>query len=733
MTAPDRDDVVEAAWQELVADAPEPAEFEALPWAIVAADPGVARGRRALVVATLALAGLLVGAAAIGLLVGDDTTDAPARPPVASTPADDPMASTVEEPDEAGLRQPPAPYLPTWVPEGFELVAVRWFEEPAEAVPPEPVDAHAVVLGDSEVLSDASVRLTARRFGSGADLERARWIEDALMVLAAGPSTGLAVDDVVFAYNAFPGPDGGVEGGQFHGVLDDVLLTGFVTGEVSSSEVARLLATVSISAPGVTIDLDPSAAGLVLLGSGPPPPGPDEHYWLDYSDGVQTFSAVVQAGAADTTITAGTDSRIGELVETDTGRGFVEAQPEVGGALGSRRVFWWVPDAAIQVWFGDILTDEQAIRFADSVQLVDSAEWEARTGTVAAEVERPGPLNLPDDPQQLLSDRLAELDRLDGGAAQPALDVAAIAGFVGSARGGSLPVAADVAWVGPVELDRLTSGADFLPEAMWHVLRAFELVEPTDDRVALAEARRQDVRGLCCAGDTVQLVEGLDADEAAVVAAHELTHLYDTAVVDSSFRADEELVSATAAVLEGNATRIMRDYRDANGLAVDLESRPYETPDLPPAVRRYLRFAYLDGERFARAIADAGGEAAIDAALGDDPPLSSEHILHPARYLAGDRPVSVTAPEPPDGVDLAARASLGAFVVALVAENELGWDAAVELAGAWAGDRYVAWSEGDRNCLAARVLFDDEATAAVFAELAGGTAIGASVDVRRCG
>jgi hypothetical protein len=54
---------------------------------------------------------------------------------------------------------------------------------------------------------------------------------------------------------------------------------------------------------------------------------------------------------------------------------------------------------------------------------------------------------------------------------------------------------------------------------------------------------------------------------------------------------------------------------------------------------------YVAGEEFARALEAAGGNAALDQAYRN-PPVSTEQILHPERFFAGDQPDRLELPEP---------------------------------------------------------------------------------------
>ncbi len=392
-----------------------------------------------------------------------------------------------------------------------------------------------------------------------------------------------------------------------------------------------------------------------------------------------------------------------------------------------------VPTALVQVMFGETLTDEEAVEVADSFVEASEAEWIETVAQVPANTRDFGPMNLPEDPQAMFDERLAEQERPAGEIGdRPDVDIADIAMFIRELRGGSIPDDANITWLGPVEADAATSGANFFPSNFEHVYRALRLVGPGDDIAAANEARRQDISGACCSESGITLIEGMNPDEAAVVAAHEFTHLYDTGVLDASFVGGSELLNPALALREGNATRVMMAYRDARALTFDPENRPHLQMDMPIALRRTLQFAYADGQIFAEEVAAAGGEDAIDRAFTVDPPQSTEEILHPDQYLVGDLPATVEAPPAPPSVDIEQRGTLGAFVVALVAEDELGWDGAVELVAAWSGDSFIAWTDEGQPCVAARVLFDDAESAATFAEAVDGEATDSAVTIERC-
>ena len=61
---------------------------------------------------------------------------------------------------------------------------------------------------------------------------------------------------------------------------------------------------------------------------------------------------------------------------------------------------------------------------------------------------------------------------------------------------------------------------------------------------------------------------------------------------------------------------------------------------IPPWMVRLLEYPYLSGAAFVGQLYATGGWDAVDAAY-DDLPVSSEQVLHPAKYLAAEAPIEV--------------------------------------------------------------------------------------------
>ncbi len=152
-----------------------------------------------------------------------------------------------------------------------------------------------------------------------------------------------------------------------------------------------------------------------------------------------------------------------------------------------------------------------------------------------------------------------------------------------------------------------------------------------------------------------------------------------------------------------------------------------EPPGTPAFLRAWRAFSELDGARFHRTALLAGGWRLALRVL-DDPPVSSEQILHPERYfVARDTPVSVTLPIPalPQTEGDAAYVqggTLGEWMIfqSLLASGGAGGggeEAARRAAAGWDGDAWVVFAAPGREPLLVWVsVWDTPGDAREFAE-----------------
>jgi hypothetical protein len=246
------------------------------------------------------------------------------------------------------------------------------------------------------------------------------------------------------------------------------------------------------------------------------------------------------------------------------------------------------------------------------------------------------------------------------------------------------------------------------------------------------------------------LMESFGGDLARIILAHELTHALD----DQCFDLDGTLKSlgqqtdrefAFAAVVEGSGTAAMNQWTVQHLASIDkkalMASQDLGTQGLaeaPPLLWKPLIAAYLRGEGFL--IRTAGINLAMKAATTDDirsafqnPPRSSEQILHPAKYWNPEqrdepRKIELDTSTLADGWKVLGEDTLGELYLGLVTtprEKRKGFDAKNPLSvlgieytnqasEGWGGDRALLLGKGELRALFLVTAWDSAKDAAEF-------------------
>lgn len=218
--------------------------------------------------------------------------------------------------------------------------------------------------------------------------------------------------------------------------------------------------------------------------------------------------------------------------------------------------------------------------------------------------------------------------------------------------------------------------------------------------------------------------------EAEYTASHEFVHAlqdehFDLERIREYIDIDADRDLAATALVEGDATLAstlyLFQYMDllAAGDLLSGASGSTEVLDnAPPYIAQLLYFPYEQGSEFVSQLYLSGGFEAVDSAL-EDPPTSTEQILHPEKYTARqrDEPREVLLPE----VLTAVGAGWQETVVDTVGEfdlrfmlNENGASNAEGGAAGWGGARYVLLENGDDAVVALSTVWDTPADAEEF-------------------
>jgi hypothetical protein len=192
--------------------------------------------------------------------------------------------------------------------------------------------------------------------------------------------------------------------------------------------------------------------------------------------------------------------------------------------------------------------------------------------------------------------------------------------------------------------------------------------------------------------------------------AHEFTHqLQDQHVdlealgIDTVDQSDRAL--ARLALVEGDATSVQTTWMTTNLTSAELGEVFAAALDpealaafnnAPPYLRETAFFPYQDGLAFVSRLVAQGGYTAVDTAF-DDPPDSTEQVLHPEKYTTREAPVTVVIPKGlatsiGAGWSEVAQDTLGELLIGIWLK--IGGQTALEApkaAAGWGGDRLALY------------------------------------------
>ncbi len=266
------------------------------------------------------------------------------------------------------------------------------------------------------------------------------------------------------------------------------------------------------------------------------------------------------------------------------------------------------------------------------------------------------------------------------------------------------------------------------------VLRALGLLDGDDNLYQiLLDVQTEQVGGFYEPKSKKMVIGGGSGNLTAlqrVLLAHEYLH----ALTDQHFGLDrldklqrvekEDEAMAYLALIEGDATLLMGEYaqkgltsEEQAALSREVQGISSKKLDAAPKVlRTALLFPYEEGARFARKVFERGGNPALDEAYRN-PPVSTEQILHPERYIERrDDPVRVRMPDVADamgeGWTSLESGAIGELDVRLVLNQFLPKNDANEAAAGWDGGLYTAVEGGPGVLVAALTAWDSLGEAA---------------------
>ncbi len=218
--------------------------------------------------------------------------------------------------------------------------------------------------------------------------------------------------------------------------------------------------------------------------------------------------------------------------------------------------------------------------------------------------------------------------------------------------------------------------------------------------------------------------------------AHELTHSLQAQNLPLPKLTDESADASLAreALLEGDAMLVMLAYASwrqrvpinralsrAAAMLADVGFERYLRASggnqvlysAPPAVRERVTFPYTRGLMFAGDIWRTGGFELLNKVY-EAPPVSSEQVMHPQKYLSGELPVPVATPTPPKDAAQVKSGRLGEHGIRVLFEQGMPAAQAATAAAGWGGDAFSFFQRANAPALLWATTWDSEQDAREF-------------------
>jgi len=181
---------------------------------------------------------------------------------------------------------------------------------------------------------------------------------------------------------------------------------------------------------------------------------------------------------------------------------------------------------------------------------------------------------------------------------------------------------------------------------------------------------------------------------------------------------------AVDALITGDVFQVVQGYVATHFDAGQIEELQVPIPDnklltAPTVVLKANQFLQREGGGFVAALFGATGSWASVDNVYANPPVSSEQVIHPGKYLLGEAPLAVKvndySPSLGKGWAQVSANTMGEWMLRTYLEEYLDEDRAAAAAAGWGGDAYSLLSgpEGKR-ILVAQIVWDSRDEASEF-------------------
>lgn len=209
---------------------------------------------------------------------------------------------------------------------------------------------------------------------------------------------------------------------------------------------------------------------------------------------------------------------------------------------------------------------------------------------------------------------------------------------------------------------------------------------------------------------------------------HELTHILQGKYFQIPDRPTHDGRKAKDALIEGDACLMGEAYVNKtkeHGLVEVINEQPLtergEKPQfseyaakLPDSISRLNYFPYEYGLKFVRTLHARGGWEAVNQAY-ENPPTTTEQIMHPSKYFAGEDALEVEELAVTEGGWQKIKSDrFGEHFILVMLGGWIPWDEAEKAAEGWGGDNFAYYERGDDYLFTWNITWDSTEEASEF-------------------
>lgn len=232
------------------------------------------------------------------------------------------------------------------------------------------------------------------------------------------------------------------------------------------------------------------------------------------------------------------------------------------------------------------------------------------------------------------------------------------------------------------------------------------------DDVSLVDVQRQQTLSILAAasGGEIYIVEDyfnpLDRLESSKVLAHELTHIVQGEYFPERMALTYDGSKAWTALIEGDASFTADKYAEYLKISEGC-SASGRRGSMPPSIIELWLFPYKYGVSFVSYLYEVGGWDLVDKAY-HNPPNTTEQILHPEKYLAGENFQQVSSPKPEGAYEVIRTDRFGEHFIRVFLSSHIGLEESVKASMGWNGDNFTYYRVNGESLFAWSIAWDTD-------------------------